>query len=320
MHKNLEAGFMGFAVSDALGVPVEFLERSYLQKRPVKDMIGYGSHKVPEGTWSDDTSLMIAAVDSIIENESIDYDDIMFKFTEWYDNAKYTATDVLFDIGISTSKAISNYKNGVKAIECGPKGKFENGNGSLMRILPFVYYLYYSDYNEEEIVKIINEASSLTHGHEISCLGCKIYYDYVTSILSGMDKEQAYNFIKTIDYSKYYTSASISEYDRILREDIKQYEIDDIKSSGYVVHSLEASLWCTLNNDSFEDAVVTAVNLGSDTDTVGAITGSINGIIYGRNQIPNRWLDKLKKKEYLEELFAQFVETIEYGKYKEKGM
>lgn len=319
MNEKMKAGIMGFAVGDALGVPVEFLNRDLLQRRPLKEMIGYGSHRVPEGTWSDDTSLMIAAMDSIKENGDVNFEDIMYKFTEWVNYAKYTATDELFDIGISTNKAISNFKRGEKATNCGTKGINENGNGSLMRILPFVYYLKFSNFSEEEKTILINQASALTHAHEISQLGCKIYADYVTLLLDGVDKVKALDLLKEIDYNKYYSNDSIKVYQRILKEDLKSLDIDQIRSSGYVVDSLEASLWCTVKNDTYEDAVVAAINLGEDTDTIGAITGSLNGIIYGKNNIPERWLNKLRKKDYLEELSNQFISTINYEK-RSKGL
>lgn len=319
MNEKMKAGIMGFAVGDALGVPVEFLNRDLLQRRPLKEMIGYGSHRVPEGTWSDDTSLMIAAMDSIKENGDVNFDDIMYKFTEWVNYAKYTATDELFDIGISTSKAISNFKRGEKPTNCGTKGINENGNGSLMRILPFVYYLKFSNFSEEEKTILINQASALTHAHEISQLGCKIYTDYVTLLLDGVDKVKALDLLKEIDYNKYYSNDSIKVYQRILKGDLKSLDIDQIRSSGYVVDSLEASLWCTVKNDTYEDAVVAAINLGEDTDTIGAITGSLNGIIYGKNNIPERWLNKLRKKDYLEELSNQFISTINYEK-RSKGL
>lgn len=310
MNEKMKAGIIGFAVGDALGVPVEFLNRDLLQRRPLKEMIGYGSHRVPEGTWSDDTSLMIAAMDSIKEKGEVDFEDIMHKFTEWANYAKYTATDELFDIGISTSKAISNFKRGEKAINCGTKGINENGNGSLMRILPFVYYLKFSNFSDEEKTILINQASSLTHAHEISRLGCKIYADYVTLLLDGVDKVKALDLLKEINYDKYYSNDSIKVYQRILKSDLKSLEMDQIRSSGYVVDSLEASLWCTVKSDNYEDAVIRAVNLGEDTDTIGAITGSINGVIYGEGSIPERWLSILKKRAYLENLSDEFIKSI----------
>lgn len=319
MNEKMKAGIMGFAVGDALGVPVEFLNRNLLQQHPLKEMIGYGSHRVPEGTWSDDTSLMIATMDSIIENGNINFEDIMYKFVEWVNYAKYTATGEVFDIGISTGKAISNFKAGEKPINCGTKGINENGNGSLMRILPFVYYLKLSNFSSKEKTMLINQASSLTHAHEISCLGCKIYADYITLLLDGVDKIEALNLLKKIDYSRYYSNDSIKAYQRILKGDLNSLNINQIKSSGYVVDSLEASLWCTVKNNTYEDAVIAAINLGEDTDTIGAITGSLNGIIYGKNNIPERWLNKLKKRDYLDELSNQFINMINYEK-RSKGL
>ena len=312
MGEKMIAGILGFAVGDALGVPVEFLDREKLQKYTVKDMIGYGSHNVPAGTWSDDTSLMIATIDSIREKGIVDFDDIMYKFTEWVDYAKYTATDELFDIGISTRKAILNFKRGEKAINCGTKGINENGNGSLMRILPFVYYLEFNNFSDEEKTTLINQASSLTHAHEISCLGCKIYADYISLLLNNVDKFVALELLKKINYNEYYSNESLKEYARILNGDLKNLHIDKVRSSGYVVDSLEASIWCTLKNNTYEDAIVTAINLGEDTDTIGAITGAINGIIYGKNNIPERWLNCLIKKDYLENISNQFINTIDY--------
>lgn len=308
--EKMRAGILGFVVGDALGVPIEFLDRKYLERNQLREMVGYGSHNVPKGTWSDDTSMMLATMDSIIENNGINYDDIIYKFSEWTDSAKYTATDRLFDIGVSTSKAISNFKRGVSALECGGRGFNENGNGSLMRILPIAFYLNANSFTEDEEVNIINNSSSLTHGHEISCLGCKIFSDYVKALLCGLDKESALSFVKTRKYDNYYSHNFVMYYKRILFDNLPKLSKEEIKSSGFVVDSLEASLWCTLNSNTYEQAVVTAINLGEDTDTIGAITGALNGIIYGESQIPDRWLNKLRKKDYIMDLSNAFINNL----------
>jgi len=311
---RFKAGIVGFVVGDALGVPIEFSGRDALEKKPLTEMIGYGSYDVPEGTWSDDTSLMLATMDSIIEVSEIDYDDIMKRFTNWVDYAKYTATDKVFDIGISTSNAIANYKSGIKAIECGTKGFYENGNGSLMRMLPIALYLCTNDFNEIEEIDIINKVSSLTHAHEISCLGCKMFSDYIKALINGLNKIEALNFVRVQNYKRYYSQSSISFYKRILNGELPNLKKSDIKSSGFVVDTLEASIWCTLMSDSYEQSVVTAVNLGYDTDTIGAITGALNGIIYGEESIPKRWVDKLKKRDYLEQISQGFIKVLENSK------
>ena len=310
MSSKIRDANLGFVVADALGVPIEFKSREELSINPLKEMIGYGSHSVPEGTWSDDTSMVVATMDSIIENKIIDLDDIMFRFDNWFRKAEYTASDKVFDIGNTTKKAILKYEDGINPVLCGGKSKNDNGNGSLMRMLPIAYYLNKNDFDFQQEVEIVNNISSLTHGHEISCLGCKIYVDYVKQLLNGVDKLEALNNIKKINYDEYYSNDSVSEYNRILNGELFKLSMDDIKSSGYVVSTLEASLWSILNSNSYEDAVLKAINLGGDTDTIGAITGSFAGIIYGKKNIPNRWLVKLKKREYLEEMCIKFGQSL----------
>lgn len=309
-YSQMIDGIIGFAVGDALGVPVEFSTREFMKNISFKEMIGYGRYDVPEGTWSDDTSMLLATMDSIIQMGSIDYYDIMYKFCEWVDHAKYTATDKVFDIGFTTKKAIYRFKRHDNPVECGGFDLRDNGNGSLMRILPIVYYLYSKKLTEEEEVEIINNISSLTHAHEISCLGCKIFSDYVKQLLNGLDKIAALNFIKQQKYDKFYSRYVVEEYKNILNGNISKMSNNEIESTGYVIHTLEAVLWSILNTDTYEDAVLIAINLGGDTDTIGALVGSLGGMMYGKEKIPKRWLDKLRNREYLENLTEEFVDSL----------
>ncbi|MBQ6284708.1 MAG: ADP-ribosylglycohydrolase family protein [Bacilli bacterium] len=318
---KVRSGIIGFAIGDALGVPVEFTDRQSRKIAPVTDMQGYGSHHVPEGTWSDDTSMSIAFMDSVIKEEKIDYDDIMQRFCDWCIKAEYTATDKVFDIGITTRQALSAYyykRN--DALHCGLLDYNSNGNGSLMRMLPVAIYLYANKFSETEEVEIVNNLSGLTHAHEISKLGCKIYCDYMKRILSGIDKKQAYEQLKSIEYDKYYSTETIDKYSRLLRGDISKLTESEISSSGYIVSTLEASIWCTLNSQKYDEAVLKAVNLGSDTDTVGAITGGINGCIYGENNFPDNWKSKLKKYNYLVNMSNGFSNILNNQKNKHLSM
>ncbi len=308
-NRSLDS-IMGFIVGDALGVPAEFKSRVQLKRYPVTDMVGYGTHNMPEGTWSDDTSMTLAAVDSINDKHSVDFDDIMIKFAEWFGQSKYTATGVFFDIGISTSSAIRRYLSGLPATKCGGNNVRDNGNGSLMRILPFVLYSYYQQLDRNSESTLIDNASSLTHAHEISKLGCRIYCDYIKAILDGQNKVEAFNNLKMIDYYKEYSNDSIKYYQRILDGSLINEPEEKIKSSGFVVDSLEASIWCVLNNNNYKDTVLKAVNLGEDTDTIGAITGSMAGLLYGYENIPKEWLAKIKSRTYAEELCNKFNEVI----------
>ena len=274
-------------------------------------MLGNGTYPVDAGTWSDDSSMTIATLDSIRECENINYEDIMNKYCEWVFNKKYTATDVVFDVGTTTGVALDNYrKNNTHPIECGGREESSNGNGSLMRMLPIVYYLHFSNVDYSTKVDIINNYSSLTHGHEISVLGCLIYNDFMNNLINGMSKDEAYLDLDIDRYRTYYSEDTIEKYRRILKHELKELDEDSIKSTGYVVDTLEASMWTLLNTNSYEDAIVEAVSLGDDTDTIAAITGSMAGTIYGVNSIPDRWLSKVKRVDYIKNIVTGYSDVI----------
>ena len=299
MLNRIKAVMFGHAVGDALGVPVEFRSREYLEKHPVKDMMGYGTHNVPAGTWSDDTSMSLCALSSLL-NGNVDYDDIMKNFVKWSYDGEFTTDGVVFDIGNTCSNAIDNYfYSGKSAKKCGLTNERSNGNGSLMRIHPFVLYAYYNGIKDDkEFVDMIASASSLTHAHRCSIDGCVIYAYVLRELLNNPEKSSVY---KGIDYAKYVRPFG-RHYDRLFDGKIDALSSADIKSSGYVVYSLEAAIWCLLTTNSYEECVLKAVNLGEDTDTVAAIAGSLAGVLYGVDAIPASWMGKLRKKEYIEEM------------------
>lgn len=303
---------LGFAIGDAVGVPVEFQGRETLKNNPILDMEEYGTHYQPIGTWSDDTSMTIATIDSIITKNNVDYNDIMNNFNLWVKEAKYTATDKCFDVGNTCRCAIYSF-NGNNALECGRNEIVANGNGALMRILPIVYYCYYYKMSDLEIYDHIKKISSLTHAHEISVLGCYIYTMYVINLLNNYDKVESYRRLSEIDYSMF-SDESLQVYNRILGKRIYKYRLREIKSSGYVVDTLEAVLWSIINTKNYKDSILTAVNMGDDTDTVAAITGSIAGIIYGIDNIPSKWKENLKKKDYLIELADNYEKFLKMNK------
>ena len=309
----IKSSIMGFVVGDALGVPVEFSSKKQMQEHPLTDMEEYGTHNQPIGTWSDDSSMTLATIDSINEKGKIDYNDIMKKYSEWKRTAKYTATDKLFDIGITTSNAIGRYNRGeMNPTECGDYGLNNNGNGSLMRSLPIAIYLANSNLSENEKTKIVNEYSSMTHAHEISRLGCKIYCDFIEGLIkNNFDKVKALDTIKNKNYKKFYSNETINLYRRVLDGTICNEREENIKGSGYVLHTLEASVWAIMTTDNYSDAVLKSINLGEDTDTVGAITGSLAGMIYGYSNIPNKWLNNIKKRDEVEKISDTFSNMIE---------
>nr|AWI67055.1 ADP-ribosylarginine hydrolase [Piromyces sp.] len=306
---KIKDSLYGFVVGDALGVPVEFRSRVYLSDNPVTEMIGYGTHNVPPGVWSDDTSMTLATMDSIIKTKTINCNDMADRFCSWVNNSEYSAVDIVFDIGMTTSNALKLYQSCRDANTCGSNSIVSNGNGSLMRMLPIAFYCYYKQPSESEIFEIVKKTSGITHAHEISVMGCYIYVRYLMNLLQGKDKKESYNMIQKLSYSMF-TDETQKVYQRIIKEDISTFDEVDIKSNGYVVSTLEASLWTVLNNTNLKDTILTAVNLGGDTDTVGAVTGSIAGMIYNYDDIPESWIEKLKKKDYINNIITEFYNVI----------
>lgn len=311
MNKDIVInGIMGFIIGDAMGVPLEFQKRELFKNSKVIDMIS--SDRVgAKGVWSDDSSMVIATMKSIIDNKGkINYESIMDNFILWVSNKDFIATDKAFGIGRATFLALGNYYNKryEKITDCGMKGFNYNGNGSLMRILPIAYYCYYKKLNDDEIYHLVKDISSLTHSHEISILGCFIYVLLVIELLSGEEKENAYSNIKKHNYRKYFSLENIEYYDRLLNNDISKLDVDSISSMGFVVDTLEAVIWCFINNNSYDKCVIEAINLGNDSDTIGALVGGLSGIYYGN--LPSKWLDSIVKKDYLLKLSNDYYNSI----------
>lgn len=309
-------GIMGVIVGDALGLPVQFLEREELDANPVTEMIGYGTFNMPEGTWSDDGSLTLATLESILANGGIDCQDIMENFADWLLDGKFTPFGKSFDQGSTCIKAITNYVRNNDTNACGVTGEWANGNGALMRIMPVCLFAYEKEqkgeWTEEEAVKQVHQVSALTHNHLRSKMACGIYYFMVKSILdnkvglkdcleAGMERAKSYyqNDMMNLTQLPYYSRL-------FLMDDFLQVLRAEIKSSGYVVDSLEAAVWCLLTNDNFKDTALCAVNLGKDTDTVAAIACGLAGLYYGYQNIPKVWLDKIQLRENIEKLCASY--------------
>lgn len=302
-------GLMGFVVGDAMGVPLEFKKREELLAKPVTKMTGFGTHNVEEGTWSDDTSMLLATIDSINTKGTIDYMDIALKFTAFKNHAHYTPNNEVFDIENVCARAIDKFdEERANPTQCGLTDINSNGNGSLMRILPIAYYAIERKLQDYEIIELVKDLSSITHGHEISIMGCYIYVRFIMFLLNGKDKLSAYSMTKCVDYSMF-SEETIEVYKRILNDDISKLKLNDIKSSGYVVDTLEAVIWVVLNTDSFKASIIGAINLGEDTDTIGALVGAASGIIYGYDYIPEEWINELARKDYLLDIFEEFSEN-----------
>lgn len=303
-ENKIYGGLFGFCVGDALGVPVEFSTREERKKDPIKEMRAYGTYNQPFGTWSDDTSLTICLIDAINRGYSIKK--VADNFTNFYEKGFFTPYGEVFDIGNSTRNSIIKICAGKNPIDCGGRAEIDNGNGSLMRILPIAFYG--QKLNVQELMKLTEEVSSLTHGHNRSKLACIFYVEFAIQIILGYEKEEAFNrtiaFINNNCMETY--SDEFINFEKILSKKIINVTKDEIKSTGYVIDTLEAVLWTFFHGDGYRDTILKAINLGGDTDTIAAIVGGIAGIYYGLNDIPKGWIQSIAKKEELYQMFKQF--------------
>ncbi len=319
---------VGVAVGDALGFPAQFEPRSERKKRPVVDMGKYMDEygqiqswgEGLTGLWSDDTSLTLCLAESLLGG--FDLKDQAEKFVAWLDDGYLSAKDIAFDVGMQTSESLANVR---KILQSGRSAELDhlasdadewsNGNGSLMRILPLLVYIKGKDVLEQ--FDLVRKVGSLTHPHIRSALCCFLYLRMAEYIINDSDKYTAFQSARqdTMDLMEHLNCAD-TEYkalNRLLSCDLAKLPEDEIDSGGYVVSSLEASIWCLLTTDSYHDAVLKAVNLGEDTDTTGAITGGMAALLYGLDSILPDWIAQLKKPELFEDLITRYENSSSLG-------
>ncbi len=288
---------LGVAAGDALGVPFEFTSRESMNIAPAVTMIGYGTHYQPPGTWSDDSSLTFCLAEALLGE--FDLKSIGDLFVKWLYKNHWTAHGEVFDVGNVTRDSINRLRDGIRPDLAGGFFPDENGNGSLMRILPLLFYLRHE--NIDERYDIVKQVSSITHGHVRAVISCFYYLEFALRLLNGYDKNDAFKVLQyeVSDFlsNRGIQSTELALFTRLLVDDIRQISVDQIKSTGYVIHTLESSIWCLLTTDNYKEAVLKAVNLGSDTDTTAACTGGLAGLLYGHNGIPKDWIALLARIE-----------------------
>lgn len=303
------AALLGVTLGDALGVPYEFKSREEMIENSAKDMVGYGTYNLPKGTWSDDSSLTFCLAESLLDG--YDLADQAKKFIAWRDESWWTPRGHVFDIGMTTSQAISRLK---KILESGQLeelkkqkyfgDEYDNGNGSLMRIIPLLFLIKGKPIEKQ--FQIIWEVSALTHRHIRAAMSCLIYLRLAEHLLDGMEKNGAYlktrkeiqTFWKEMEFSK----EEQVHFERMIQSNISEIAYEDLEGNGYVIKALEASLWCFLNESSFERAVFSGINLGEDTDTTAAIIGGLGGIYFGLESVPKEWIDSLARLDNIIDL------------------
>ncbi len=271
---------LGLAAGDAVGTTVEFRPRDSFE--PVTDMVGGGPFHLQPGQWTDDTSMALCLAHSLVETGGFDADDQMQRYLRWWRDGYLSSTGECFDIGNTISSALSRYlKTGVPY--SGSTSPRSAGNGCIMRLAP-VPMFYWRD--RAKAISYAAESSRTTHGTAECLDACRLFGSIILKALAGLSKEVVLFDNANLDLPSVKIRA-IADGDYGLKNR------GQIRGSGYVVESLEAALWCFLQTDTFEDAVLTAVNLGDDADTTGAICGQVAGAFYGQDAIPAKWREKL---------------------------
>lgn len=302
---HVRDGVIGLAIGEAMGVPTESCKRKDLLEKPVLKMMPKISNGIPKGAWSSGTSLTLATMDAICNN-GINYTAMADNYVRWFTTNKFCSINESFSIENTTLKSLVRYTQHMdEAYECGSDDYYDNGNGSLARILPIAYYFSVHKVSDKKIYEVVKKTSSITHAHEISILGCYIFVRLAMYLLKGNNKYSALNQVKKLDYIMF-SKSSLDEYSRILVDDISELEIEEIKTSSFIVDTLEAAIWCFLKSDSYKECVIATTNIGGDTDTIGAVAGALAGIFYGYGNIPKSYLEDIRKKDYLIDLCENF--------------
>ena len=301
-------GLYGSLVGDALGVPVEFKSRRARDKDPVVDMRSYGTHGQPKGTWSDDGALILCSVESLINCPQFDVEDMGKRFVQWYIKGLCTTDGNVFDIGFATRRALNQIALGAPAKDAGGWVEEDNGNGSLMRILPI--QLASLDVEVDEFIQRTYEASAITHRHVRSQLACLFHGLFVRQLMYGMIAEDALKIVQTIFPNTCSDAVELERFKHLLSPEFSEISVENISSSGYVVDTLSAAIWCLLNTKSYAECVLKAVNLGDDTDTTACVAGGLAGILYGVDSIPGEWKSSLPRQNDLTELFSSFIAKL----------
>lgn len=291
---------LGLAVGDCLGMPWEFKPRGSYP--PVTGLSEGGVHGARLGEWSDDTAMAFCLAESLIRHRGWDAADAADRFRQWYRAGYWSSRDHCFDIGNATRAAIERFEQNGDPY-AGSTDVDQAGNGSIMRLAPIV--LFYHD--RPELFERVEQSSLLTHG-ALTCLqSCRLMAQVMRGCLLEMDKA---DILSTAWLGACQPDGGfVPEVAEIAACRFMDKREDDILSTGYVIHTLEAALWAWASTNTFREAVLLAVSLGDDTDTVGAVTGQIAGTFHGFGNIPREWSDVLMYRRRLIRTTEQLYEV-----------
>ncbi|KAL8692890.1 MAG: hypothetical protein Q9218_002183 [Villophora microphyllina] len=312
---RIRGSLYGVAICDALGGPIEFCWRGTFP--PVTGLRYNSNFDLPPGIWTDDTSMTLCLAQSLIDKKgNFDVQDQVDKYVKWYKEGYMSSIGRCFDIGNATrialslwSKQTSDSSNGGQAaIDAALKKKVQCGNGSLMRVSP-VGLVFHKDL--QKAMDYAAASSQVTHPYPTNSEACMVYTKLIASTFTS-DKEHLASLVADWQFEDPDLKARFAKYNNKL-ESWQEVKDEEISSSGYVVHSLEASLWAFFTTNTFREGALKVVNLGDDADTVGAIYGGIAGAYYGFEGLPDDWLNGLEAKQTIDSVVDGVVALAEEG-------
>jgi len=291
-------GLYGLLVGDAVGVPYEFAAPERLPRLELIDIeppAGFDrSHDgAPRGAWSDDGAHALCLLASLLYCGRLDLDDLGRRLLNWFDHGYLAVENVVFDVGGQTATALASIRNGTPAAQAGPSRERDNGNGSLMRVLPLALWHTGSDV---ELIEAAVLQSVVTHGHLRSQLCCAAYCLWARATLARRDDAWSHAVDVLVEYSSCRPSWRLE-----LEEHLRLDAAPGGTGSGYVVDCLHSARLAA-TEPTYERAVQRAISLGDDTDTTAAVAGGVVGIREGMQAIPGRWLGALAGREIVEPL------------------
>jgi ADP-ribosyl-[dinitrogen reductase] hydrolase len=292
---------LGLACGDALGAPLEFSKPGTFA--PVREMRGGGPFTLPPGYWTDDTSMALCLAESLVECGGFNPRDQLARYVDWWKNGRWSSTGVCFDIGATTRGALERFMQSGEDY-CGLDDPRTAGNGALMRLAPVP--LYFAA-NPGEAIELAGDASRTTHAARASVDACRYFAALLLGCLEGVGKDELLGAHYSPVPGYWRLNPLCPEIDEIASGGYRRRSPPAIRAGGYVVHCLEAALWAFCYSESFEEAVLKAVNLGEDADTAGAVCGQLAGAYHGAGAIPARWLDKLHRREEIAELAERLL-------------
>jgi len=306
LKNRYKGAMLGLAIGDALGAPVEFQKRGTFE--PISSFRGGGKFSLQAGEWTDDTAMTLCLAQSLVEQQGFDPLNQLEKYVTWLHTGYMSCNGKAVGVGKTIYRSLIRYMRTKQPYTDIVHEKF-SGNGSLMRLAPVCIY-YAKDM--EQCVEYAKLSSKTTHGSPVAVDCCRYMAYVIVRLFSCENKEEVFSEKFKEETWAFFRNEKLHEaLEPIVCGTYMEKSNAGILSTGYAVHSLEAALWSFYHSNSFEKALLLAVNLGDDADTVGAITGQIAGAFYGVEKIPESWKKNLCKYEMIDTVMDRLIDLME---------